>query len=109
MNLVIDKVEKLEVIHDADRYGVIKASARASVGEDGLAVLTQTRLTEGFTDIGLMCAVKDGGFNLISEMLRGKAEVNLEHLTDIHSGRNAQRIKHYIKRSAVGQEGHILL
>ena len=34
--------------------------------------------------------------------------MHLKHLTDIHSGRNAQRIKNDIERSSVGKERHIL-
>ena len=35
--------------------------------------------------------------------------MDLEHLTDVHTGRNAQRVQHDIERRTVGQEGHILL
>ena len=30
-------------------------------------------------------------------------------MTDIHTGRHAQRVQHDVQRSAVGQVGHILL
>ena len=56
-----------------------------------------------------MRAVKDGGLYLVAQMLRGKAEMHLEHLTDIHSGGNAQGVEHDIERRAVRKEGHILL
>ena len=34
--------------------------------------------------------------------------MDLQHLSDIHTGRHAQRVKHDIKRASVGQERHIL-
>ena len=36
------------------------------------------------------------------------AKMHLQHLPHIHTGRHAQRIKHYLNGSAVRQEGHIL-
>ncbi len=35
--------------------------------------------------------------------------MDLQHLTDVHTGGNAQGVQHDIQRGAVGQEGHILL
>ena len=41
--------------------------------------------------------------------LAAHAEVHFQHLADVHTGRNAQRVQHDVQRGAVGQEGHILL
>ena len=109
MDLIVNKVEQLEVIHDANGDGVIELSAGTSVVEYRLAVLSESRLLERFADILLVRAVKDGGLYLVAQMLRGKAEMHLEHLTDIHSGGNAQGVEHDIERRAVRKEGHILL
>ena len=109
MNLIVNKVEQLEVIHDADGDGIVKLSAGASVVKHRLTVLSESRLLERFADIFLVRAVKDGGLYLVAQMLRGKAEMHLEHLTDIHSGGNAQGVEHDIERRAVRKEGHILL
>ncbi len=56
-----------------------------------------------------MCAVKYRSGNLLSELSVSKAEMHLKNLSDVHSGRNAQRVKNYIKRSTVVKERHILL
>ena len=109
MNLIVNKVKQLEVVHDTDRYGVIKLASGASVSKDRLTVLTNTELLEHFLDISFVCAVEYGSHNSPAEMLCGKSEVDLKNLTDIHSGRNTQRVKNDIKRSAVLKEGHILL
>ena len=34
--------------------------------------------------------------------------MDLQHLSDIHTGRHAQGVQHDIQRTAVGQERHIL-
>ena len=109
VNLIVNKVEQLEVIHDADGDGVIELSAGTSVVEYRLAVLSESRLLERFADILLVRAVEDGSLDLVAQMLRGKAEMHFEHLTDIHSGGNAQGVEHDIERRAVRKEGHILL
>ena len=56
-----------------------------------------------------MCTVEYGSHDSPAEMLSGKSEVNLKNLTDIHSGRNAQRVKNDVKRCTVLKERHILL
>ena len=33
--------------------------------------------------------------------------MDLKYLSDIHSGRNAQRVQHDVKRSSVGKERHV--
>ena len=55
-----------------------------------------------------MRTVKNRRADIPAERSRGVTEVYLEYLTDIHTGRNAQRVKNYIKRGAVRQERHIL-
>ena len=39
---------------------------------------------------------------------RGPAEVRLEQLPDVHSGRDAERVQDDVDRRAVGEEGHVL-
>ncbi len=108
MDLIIDQVVQLKEVDPADGYVVIKFFAGAAVVQDALAVLAQAGLTQGIADGGFVCAVKDRRCNLPAECLSRIAEVDLENLTDIHTGRNAQGVKDYIKRSAVGQIRHIL-
>ena len=38
----------------------------------------------------------------------GQTQVHFQNLTDVHTGRNAQRVQHDLQRRAVGQEGHVL-
>src|SRR5467141_3717713 len=42
-----------------------------------------------------------------AELLGGPSEMGLEDLTDIHTGRNAQRVEHHFHGSTVGQIRHV--
>ena len=129
MNLIINKVMQLKVVHITNGNGVIELLARSAVDKRGLAVLRPGQLCEvkpcavlaeesvallvrlavKLADILLVSAVENGCRNLPAERLCNIAEVNLEYLSDIHSRRNAEGVKNDIQRSTVGQEGHILL
>ena len=108
MDLIINKVVQLKEVDPADGDIVVKLFAGAAVVQLALAVLTQAGLTQSVTDGLLVGAVEDRSCDLPAESLCGIAEVDFQDLTDIHTGRNAQRIKDDIKRSAVGQIRHIL-
>ena len=56
-----------------------------------------------------MGAVKYRGHDLPAQSLGGHTQVNLQYLSDVHTGRYAQRIEHDVQRSAIRQERHILL
>ena len=43
------------------------------------------------------------------ELATGPAQVGLEDLTDVHSGRNAERVEDDLHGGAVGQEGQVFL
>ena len=67
----------------------------------GTVVAVNARHLEAFRDVLLGRAVKYGGHYLPAELSRGKSEVDLKDLTDIHSGRNAQRVQHDFKRRTI--------
>ena len=50
----------------------------------------------------------DGVADLQPEAGAGPAEMSLENLADIHTARDAQRIKHDVDLGAVGEERHVL-
>ena len=108
VDLIIDEVVELEEVDPADRDVVIEFLTGAAVIELTLAVLTQTGLDERLADCFLVRAVKDRRSDLPAERLRRIAEVHLEHLTDVHTGRHAQRVEHDVERCAVRQVRHIL-
>ena len=60
-------------------------------------------------NIAFQCAVEDRGCNLPAECFCNQTEVNFQHLTDVHTGRHAQRVENYLKRSSVFHERHIFL
>ena len=60
-------------------------------------------------DIVLSCGVEHRGHDLDAASLGCIAQVDFQHLTDVHTGGNAQRVQHDIQRGAVRQVRHILL
>ena len=114
MDFVVYEVMQLEVVHISHRRAVFKRLARSSVVKLYLAVnltvlIYKSALLEQSLYILLVRTVEHGGCNLPVEHMRDKSEVNLENLSDVHTRRNAERIKNYLKRSSVCKEGHILL
>ena len=100
---------ELQVVHNAYRDRIVKLSACSAVCKLNLAVFAQARRSESRAYILFLRAVKYGSHNIKTERPCRITEVNFKHLTDIHSGGNAEGVKHYIKGCAVGKEGHILL
>ena len=56
-----------------------------------------------------MRTVKYRRCDFLTELAVSKAEMNLKHLTDVHSGGYAEGVKKNVKRSTVIKERHILL
>ena len=74
-----------------------------------LAVPFGAGIVEGVADVVLTGRVEHRGHDLDAAGLGGVAQVDLQHLTDVHTGRHAQGVQHDIQGGAVGQVGHILL
>ena len=109
MDLIVNQMVQLQEVHIADGDLVVEALAGAAVVQPALALGVETRLDELLADVLVARAVEDRRCDLVAEGLGGVAQMDLEHLTDVHTGRNAQRVQHDIKRRTVGHEGHILL
>ena len=120
---------KLKVIHVAHSYGGLELLAGSSVYKLGFAVVRPFKLCKIYlcgvfagklvfmllsivievAYIFLVNAVEYGGHYLPAQSSCNVAQMHFKNLSDVHTGRNAQRVKHDIQRCAVGQEGHILL
>ena len=85
MNLVVDKVMEFEEVHISDSHAVVEFFARASVKKLGLAVEREIRFFEHLDDIALVSAVKYGSHDLVAECLGRSAQMNLQHLSDVHT------------------------
>ena len=109
MDLIVDQMMQLEVVHVADGYAVVELVAGAAVIDDALAVLVNAGSDQSLLDVLERCAVEYRRLDLPAELLRREAEVYLEHLTDVHSGRYAQRVQNDVERTAVLEERHVLL
>ena len=108
VDLIVNQVMELEVVGIADGDQIVEGLAGTAVVQDGLAVLPQARQLQGVPDVLLVGAVEHGGGDLPAQRLGGVAQMDLQHLSDVHTGRHAQRVQHDVQRRAVGQEGHIL-
>ena len=60
-------------------------------------------------DLALVRALEHRRLRVEAEHLRGPPEVGLEDLSDVHSGRHAERVEHDVHRTSVGQERHVFL
>ena len=141
MDLIVDQVMQLEVVHITNSNAVIKLFTGTAIVNGSLAVTIQLDLGEvddvallahdlgelggicgsilavphlaggikSIADVVLAGRIKDRGHDLDAAGLGSVAEVDFQHLTDVHTGRHAQRVQHDVQRSAVGQVGHILL
>ena len=129
VDLIIYQVVQFQIIHVAHRDQIIKRFAGAAVIQLGLRVLCQRnageiqlcgiavavifflsgvfRHNKAGANVFLTRAVKHRGADVPTKCPGGIAQVHLQHLPDIHTGRNAERIQHDIKRCAVRQEGHV--
>ena len=101
MYLIVNEVMQLKVVHIAYRYTVVERLTGTSVIKLYLTVLIHSGFLEHCADISLMRTVEYRRADLPSECLCSIAEMNLKYLSDVHTGRNAERIKNYIKRSTV--------
>ena len=109
MNLIVNKMVELKEVHNAYGYGVVKLFTRSAVGKYRLTVLTVACLFKSLANIGFMRTVKYRRCDFLTELAVSKAEMNLKHLTDVHSGGYAEGVKKNVKRSTVIKERHILL
>ena len=109
MHLVVHQVVELEEVDPAHGHVVLEQFAGAAVAQLALAVLAQVGQAQGLVDRGLVGAVEDGGGHLPAQGLGRVAQVDLQHLTDVHTAGHAQGVQHDVQRRAVGQIGHVLL
>ena len=58
-------------------------------------------------NVFLVCAIEDRGCHIEAQCLGSQGKVDLQDLSDIHTGRHAQRIQHDVQRTSVGQIRHI--
>ena len=109
MDLIVHQMVQLQEVHIAHGDLVVEPLAGTAVVQPALALGIEASLGQRRGDVLIGSAVEDGGGHLPAKGLGGIAQMDLQHLTDVHTGGNAQGVQHDIQRGAVGQEGHILL
>ena len=136
MNLIIHQVVQLQDVLVAHRNRVRERLARTTVNQTCLAgasnqtiaVTVRIRVIHQVEELILMSAVEHGGRQAgrsgflrevrhilqprrvtlnLPTLLSEPAGVNLKHLADVHTTRDAQRVQNDINGSTVFQEGHV--
>ena len=74
----------------------------------GLAARLVVQLVEELAQLGDLGLLLQHVADALADALAGPAEVDLEHLADVHPRRHAERIEHDVARRAVGHVGHVL-
>ena len=108
MDLVIDEVVELEHVHVTYCYRTVEVLTCSSVSERELSALVESALFEQLDDILLACSVEYRRCYVPSLFLGRETEVDFKYLSYVHTGRYAQRVQHYLQRTAVFEERHIL-
>ena len=73
----------------------------------GLAARLVVELVEELAQLGHLGFLLQHVADALADALAGPAEVNLEHLADVHPRRHAERIQHDVARRAVGHVRHV--
>ena len=146
MNLIVNQMMQLQIVHVTDRYRTVKELSGTSVSQPHLTVsgngntlpqgsvipvfiqiLHNFRIQnilifrteffkifcihiivgqlQGILNIILVGAVKYRRGNIESQRLGCQTQMDLQNLSDVHTGRHAQRVQHDIQRTAVGRKG----
>ena len=109
VDLIVDQMVQLEEVNVTDGDLVVETLTGTAVVQPALALGIEASLDQLLLDLVVARTVENRRCDLVAEGLGGIAQMNFEHLTDVHTGRNAQGVQHDVERRTVGQEGHILL
>ena len=100
---------ELEIIHIADSDRVVKQFTGAPIAQPGFAISGQSGLLKTIGDVLFVRTVKNRGHDLPTQLCGSAAQMHFKHLSNVHTGRNAQRVEQDVERTPIRQIGHILL
>ena len=109
VDLVLDHVVEFQDVHVADGDVLLERLAGAAVEEFHLAVLIETGGLEFTANFFFGCACECRTDGLIVKRVGGKTEVEFHDLTEVHTGRHAERSEDDVDRATVGGVRHIFL
>ena len=107
MDLVVDQVHQLEVVHVPNGDRVVEWTPRAAIAQHKFTAAIKASLFEHVADVLLAGAVERTRCKMQAKRLRSHTEVDLEDLSDVHTARYAEWVQHDINRRAIWQEWHI--
>ena len=108
MDLIIYQMVQLQHVHVAHRYVVVEVFTGTSVSQRQLTGLGISAFVQQLNDIALVCTVEYRCRDIPALGLCRQSQVNFQYLSDVHSGRYAQRIQHDLQGLAIILERHIL-
>ncbi len=100
---------KLEHIHISHCYGICEFLSCTAVSEIDLSIFRIIGFSQGFHDVFLVCPVKYRRGNVYTKLLGCKPKVDLQYLSQVHTGWYSKRIQHYVNRGSVRHIRHVLL
>ncbi len=109
MHLVVDHMAEFDHVDDADGRRLVEPVSCSSVPDVGLSESWKIGLVGVLVDLVELCSVENRGRELQSEVLSGPAEDGLVDLSQVHTGRNSQRVEDNVHRSSVVEERHVFL
>ena len=105
VDLVIHQMVQLQEVHIAHGDLIVKAFTGAAVIEPALALRIQARLIQCGSDVLIGGTIENRSGHLPAQGLGSVAQMNLQHLADVHTGGNAQGVQHDVQGVPSGRKG----
>src|SRR5579884_42289 len=109
VNLILHQMGQFQHVNLTHRHVLVELLAGPPIEQPDLAALGQLSLLQLTDDRVLRGSVEDRRGRLVAELGGRPPQMSLEHLTDVHPGRNAEGVQDHADRSPIGQERHVLL
>ncbi len=107
MNLVVNKVVKLEHVDVADRCLLLHHFPGSTISQEGLTFFRQIRFTQSFSHFLFRSSIKHRTDRSVSKLAGGPAKVRFQNLPHVHATGNAQRIQNDVDGRSIFKVRHI--
>ena len=101
VQFIVDHVHEFNHVLDANRDTFGKRFTRSAVIKNRLSVFGNVGFLHEIEDFFVADSVKSRGRDAHMELAAGKAQMDFEDLTDVHTRRNAHRGEKNVNRGAI--------